>query len=60
MPEGVKDDEREEQKDDQSKGESKDRAISIETKERVPRSFKINEDDIAKHTGTNGCPGCSA
>eukprot|EP00973_Karenia_brevis_P057956 8068261-Karenia_brevis.AAC.1 len=43
--------------DKESKG---DRVIDIETKSKVPRSFKISKDHTAKHRGTPGCPGCSA
>eukprot|EP00973_Karenia_brevis_P059363 8264253-Karenia_brevis.AAC.1 len=33
---------------------------SRRTKIKVPRSFKISEDDVFNHRGTTGCPGCSA
>eukprot|EP00973_Karenia_brevis_P039637 5474076-Karenia_brevis.AAC.1 len=38
----------------------KDRVIYIDTRGKVPRSFKIRKDDTFKHKGTSGCPGCSA
>eukprot|EP00973_Karenia_brevis_P026615 3672220-Karenia_brevis.AAC.1 len=38
----------------------KDRVIYIDTSCKAPRSFKISKDDIFKHKGTIGCPGCSA
>eukprot|EP00973_Karenia_brevis_P051562 7160645-Karenia_brevis.AAC.1 len=61
VPGGVKDDERQVEKSrSQETGESKDRVIFVETRSKVPRSFKISREDVEKYKATTGCPGCSA
>eukprot|EP00973_Karenia_brevis_P007395 1000386-Karenia_brevis.AAC.1 len=55
-PEGVHDEERKAEKERvQEPGENKDRVMYIDTRSRVPRSFKISREDVYKHTGTSGC-----
>eukprot|EP00973_Karenia_brevis_P038754 5349320-Karenia_brevis.AAC.1 len=41
VPEGVKDEEREKKKESQESGGSRDKVVYIETRSKVPRSFKI-------------------
>eukprot|EP00973_Karenia_brevis_P049925 6932108-Karenia_brevis.AAC.1 len=54
------DEDREEKKEVEKREGDKERVVYIETKSKVPRSFKISKDDVTKHTGTKECPGCSA
>eukprot|EP00973_Karenia_brevis_P053281 7406252-Karenia_brevis.AAC.1 len=56
VPEGVRDDERESRNKDQDKETKKDRVVYIDTRSKVPRSFKISKDDISNHRGSSGCP----
>eukprot|EP00973_Karenia_brevis_P023329 3212314-Karenia_brevis.AAC.1 len=60
VPEGVGDEERKKKDHESVSGGDKDRVVYIETRSRVPRSFKITEDDVDKYKPTPGCSGCSA
>eukprot|EP00973_Karenia_brevis_P039145 5406214-Karenia_brevis.AAC.1 len=58
VPEGVKDEERKgTDEKQQGVGESKDKVVYVDTKSKIPRSFKISRENVGRWKATTACSG---